>query len=185
MLGLFFDVVPKPGHMQAYFDHVARLKPVLERHEGLVFLERFQPLDAPGALLSHQLWSDAAAIDRWRADPDHKLSQAAGRRVHFDAYRIRVGAQMLHLPMDTQDLAADSAGRFVVAAYGTAPSSLPNGRAHESVSRPGQYLTLAKTTDAAQAQGWAHSARYTGAETVRVFAINRDYTMTDRAEAPR
>ena len=91
MHGLFFEMRPKPGHMAHYFAHVDRLKPVLARHHGMVFLDRYRPLDDAEALLSHQLWADEAAIAAWRADPTHRASQAAGRRVHFEDYRIRVG----------------------------------------------------------------------------------------------
>ena len=90
MHGLFFDVQPKPGHMPHYFDHVNRLKPILAAHAGLMFLDRYQPRDDAGALLSHQLWADEQAIAAWRAESTHRASQAAGRRIHFDGYRIRV-----------------------------------------------------------------------------------------------
>jgi heme-degrading monooxygenase HmoA len=176
MLCLFFDVKPKPGHMDHYFEHVARLKPVLARHRGLLFLDRYRPLDDADALLSHQLWQDADAIAAWRADPEHKISQAAGRRVHFEDYRIRVGTEA----------AADRAmfaGRYVIAAYGAAPVALPEARSYESVTHAGAFLTLSATQDPSEAKARASDA--TGAaETVRVFAIDRDYTLTDRAEAP-
>jgi len=178
MLGLFFDVQPKPGHMVHYFEHVARLKPVLARHEGMLFLDRYRPLDDPEALLSHQHWADAAALDGWRADPEHKVSQSAGRRVHFEDYRIRVGAEVAPETVRGE-------GRFLIAAYGPAPVNLPEGRAYESVNTAGSFLTLCATTDAAEAQDRVATARESGADTVRLFAITRDYTLTDRVEAPR
>ncbi|NKX46041.1 antibiotic biosynthesis monooxygenase family protein [Roseicyclus persicicus] len=171
MHGLFFDVQPKPGHMVHYFDHVARLKPVLARHEGLLFLDRYRPLDDPDALLSHQLWADEAALAAWRADPTHRASQSAGRKIHFDAYRIRVGEQVIPR--------AGEAGRFLVATYGPAPA--PAGRAYESVNHPGRFITLA-AHDSAEAA--IAALQDTSADEVRVFRIARDYTLTDRAEAP-
>lgn len=178
MLGLFFDVQPKPGHMDHYFDHVARLKPILARHRGLVFLDRYRPLDDAGALLSHQLWADQDAITAWRADPEHKRSQSAGIKVHFDGYRIRVGAVI------APD-AAPHGTRLLLAAYGPRPLDLAGGRSYESVNHQGQFLTLAPATDPAEMQRHLHSATQAGADTVRVFDIDRDYTLTDRAEAPR
>ncbi|TCO69742.1 antibiotic biosynthesis monooxygenase family protein [Rhodovulum euryhalinum] len=177
---LFFDVRPKPGHMVQYFAHVDRLKPVLARHRGLLYLERFRPLDAPDALLSHQLWQDEAAILAWRRDMTHRASQWAGRRIHFEAYRIRVGPQELCLP-GPGTLPAEP-GRWLIAAYGTAPSRI--GRAFESVTRPGRFVTLTEAGDGAEATERAAAMAADGAETVRVFRIARDYTMTDRAEAP-
>ncbi len=173
MLGLFFDMRPKPGHMVHYFEHVDRLKPVLAGHDGLLYLERFRPFDDPGALLSHQHWRDEAALSGWRREAAHRASQAAGRRVHFADYRIRVGA--------AQE-APKGPGRYVVSATGQA--ALQAGRGYESVTRPGLFLTLAEAATGAQAREIAEAARDDGAEAVHVFAVTRDYTLTDRAEAP-
>jgi heme-degrading monooxygenase HmoA len=169
---LFFDMQPKPGHMPHYFEHVDRLRPILAQHPGLIYLERFRPLDRPEAILSHQHWADEDAIRAWRCDGTHRASQAAGRHVHFEGYRIRVGPEV----------SPDGAGRFVVAAYGEAPAG--PGRVHESVTRPGRFLTLAEAGQGDAAQAIAAQAQAEGAHEVRIFAITRDYTMTDRAEAP-
>ncbi len=185
-VALFFEMRPRPGHMAQYFEHAARLKPRLAGHPGLVFLDRYRPQDDPGAILSHQLWADAAAIDGWRADPEHRRSQAAGRALHFAGYRIRVGRQILHLPEGAGPWSgAEPPGRFVAAAYGSAPVPLPGGRAHESVTLPGRHVTLAAFALARAAAGAAAQAQAAGAEEVRLFRILRDYTMHDRAEAPR
>lgn len=180
MLCLFFDVRPKPGHMAHYFDHADRLRPILARHRGLAYIERFHPLDDPGALLSHQLWADEAAIAAWRRDMAHRASQWAGRRIHFADYRIRVGPQLLRLPGAGTPLRGTA--RWVVAAYGTAPGG--TGRPFQSVTRPGRFVTLAETAEGEAAQRLAEGMATAGAEEVRVFTIARDYGMTDRAEAP-
>lgn len=186
MFALFFEVRPKPGHMEHYFAHVARLKPLLARHRGLRFLDRYRPEGDPGALLSHQLWEDEAAIAAWRADPGHRASQAAGRAVHFEDYRIRVGPQLLHLPAaagaEQPPEAGEAPGRLVVAAYGAGP--LPGMRGFASVNIPGRWVSLADAATARAARAAAEAAQAAGAEEVRVFRITRDYTMTDRAEAP-
>ena len=104
MHALFFDMQPKAGHMPHYFEHVDRLRPLLAAHEGLLYLERFRPLDRPDAILSHQHWAGEAAIRAWRCDGTHRASQAAGRSIHFEAYRIRVGPEVR----------PEGAGRFVV-----------------------------------------------------------------------
>jgi len=173
---LFFDVRPKPGHMDHYFDHVSKLKPILAEHEGLIYLERFRPLDDTGALLSHQLWRDEAAIAGWRQDSTHRASQAAGRRLHFEDYRIRVGPQL-----DAE--AGDATGRFLVAVYGATETDAA-GRLYESVTRPGYRLRLVDAADLRSAKSAAQRADASGAEEVRIFQIDRDYTMRDRDEAP-
>jgi heme-degrading monooxygenase HmoA len=183
MHALFFDVLPKPGHMVHYFEHVAILKPVLARHEGLIFLDRYRPLDQPEALLSHQLWSGEDAIAAWRRDATHRASQGAGRTLHFESYRIRVGPQVLDLPENDRD-SSDGEGRFVVAVYGAAPAQISGGRAFESVNNEGRFVTLFEADRSVAARDAARRAMDGGAEMARVFRITRDYTMTDRAEAP-
>lgn len=173
MHALFFDMQPKQGHMPHYFEHVDRLRPILAQHPGLIYLERFRPLDRPDAILSHQHWADEDAIRAWRCDGTHRSSQSAGRKVHFEGYRIRVGPEAVQ---------AIGAGRFVIAAYGDTPAG--PGRVYESVTRPGRILTLAEAGQSAAAQEIAARARTDGAAEVRIFAISRDYTMTSRAEAP-
>ncbi|MGP6089332.1 antibiotic biosynthesis monooxygenase family protein [Antarctobacter jejuensis] len=168
MHGLFFNVRPKPGHLDHYFAHVERLKPVLARHDGLLYLERFRALDDPDELLSHQHWRDDDAIRAWREDPEHKISQAAGRRIHFDSYHLRIGPEL------TDETPAT---RLLVALYGAAPAK--QGRAFESVTTPGRFVTLIDAASAEEARSLT-----TGADTARIFAITRDYTHTDRAEAP-
>ena len=172
MHALFFDMEPKAGHMPHYFEHVDRLRPVLAAHPGLLYLERFRPLDRPDAILSHQHWEDEEAIRAWRCDGLHRASQAAGRTVHFERYRIRVGPEVQ----------PQGVGRFVVAAYGDGPAG--PGRVHESVTRAGRYLTLADAPQGEAALEIAAEAREDGAGEVRIFAVSRDYGMTDRAEAP-
>lgn len=172
MHALFFEMKPKVGHILHYFAHVDRLQPLLAAHPGLLFLERYRPLDQPDAILSHQHWADEEAIRAWRCEKTHRASQAAGRAVHFEQYRIRVGPEVQ----------PEGAGRFVVAAYG--PVVAGQGRAHESVTRPGWFLTLADAAQGEVAQEIAARARAEGAEEVRIFAVSRDYSMTDRTEAP-
>ena len=177
MHGLFFDMQPKPGHLPHYFDHVERLKPILAGHAGLLYLERFRPLDAAEALLSHQIWADETALQAWRREARHRASQAAGRHVHFAGYRIRVGPQVL-----PGAAAAAGDGRLVIAAYADRP--FPAGRGHESLTRPGRFLTLAETGSTAGAGRIAADLAAAGAGEVRVFRIARDYGLTDRSEAP-
>ena len=176
MYCLFFDVLPKPGHMDHYFDHVARLKPVLAEHQGLLFLDRYRPLDDADALLSHQLWADELAIAKWRADATHRASQSAGRKIHFESYRIRVGEEV------AQDPSSFETGRFLLAAYGSAPATLSGARSYESVNNAGRFVTLASHDHLGAA---ARAAAASGAGETRLFRILRDYTMTDRAEAPQ
>lgn len=185
MHGLFFDVLPKPGHLPHYFAHVDRLKPVLARHEGLLFLDRYSPRDAAEALLSHQLWRDEAAITAWRADSQHRASQSAGRRIHFDSYRIRVGPMIAHATAQMRAFSIDTRqSRLLVVAYGPPEMRLAGARVYDSVNHAGESVALCADLDAAAAIAQGRAALDAGARALRVFAITRDYTLTDRAEAP-
>lgn len=195
MHALFFEMRPHPGHMPHYFAHVARLRPVLERHAGLIFLERYAACDTEEVLLSHQLWRSEAAIVGWRADAAHRKAQTAGRQVHFADYRIRVGARVLHWQADAAapasatgadgDAAGDPAAPHVLALYGTRRVTAPGLAAFESVTRPGRFIALASLAGraAARAALRAH-VDGPGLEVASVYAIRRDYGLTDRAQAP-
>ena len=111
--GLFFEVQPKPGQRQAYFDHVDKLKPVLNQHEGLLWIQRYQSIDVPDLILSHQYWASEAALVAWRRNQEHRYSQTQGIKKIFANYRIRVGpriwswsgkSQSKELPCDQNSL---------------------------------------------------------------------------------
>ncbi|MDA0187855.1 MAG: hypothetical protein O3C59_10325, partial [Proteobacteria bacterium] len=133
----------------------------------------------------HQLWADEQAIAAWRAESTHRASQTAGRRVHFDDYRIRVGEMVLHLTQDAPSIQNDIPDtRLLVVAYGEGDIALPGGRLYESVNNPGQCVALVGDRDRAEALDLARHALAQGARVLRIFAINRDYSLTKRAEAP-
>ena len=92
--GLFFEVQPKPGQRSAYFDHVDKLKPVLNQHEGLLWIQRYQSIDVPDLILSHQYWASEAALVAWRRNQEHRYSQTQGIKKIFANYRIRVGPRI-------------------------------------------------------------------------------------------
>ncbi|WP_026352283.1 antibiotic biosynthesis monooxygenase family protein [Yoonia vestfoldensis] len=188
MHALFFEMRPLPGHLDHYFAHVARLRPVLAQHTGLVFLDRYLSLTQPDLLLSHQLWDSEEAIVAWRKDRDHRRSQTAGRKVHFADYRIRVGARVLHRqaghPVMPDETAAGD-GAYVLALYGSKPVLSDGLHAFESVNHKDRFIALATYAGLADAQGAL--ARYSdtpGLESVAIYHLRRDYGQFDRAQAP-
>jgi heme-degrading monooxygenase HmoA len=90
MIAVIFEVVPAPGRKDAYLDAAARLKPVLEKMDGFVSIERFESLTQPGKFLSLSIWRDEEAVKRWRNVEEHRQAQAAGRKGIFADYRLRV-----------------------------------------------------------------------------------------------
>jgi heme-degrading monooxygenase HmoA len=90
VIAVIFEVEPsKTGH-RTYLDHAAALKPMLEKMDGFISVERFQSLTNPDKLVSLSFWRDEASIRAWREQSDHRNTQAVGRAGVFDDYRLRV-----------------------------------------------------------------------------------------------
>lgn len=90
MIAVLFEVVLADGQQSAYLDAAAALRPLLERIDGFVSIERFESLSQPGRLLSLSYWRDEAAVAAWRNVEAHRCAQAQGRSTMFTDYRIRV-----------------------------------------------------------------------------------------------
>ncbi len=94
MIAVIFEVEPREGQQQAYLDAAAQLRPILEKIDGFVSIERFQSLTTPGKLLSLSYWRDEEAVKAWRNQEGHRLTQARGRNDIFADYSLNV-AQVL------------------------------------------------------------------------------------------
>lgn len=198
MHAVFFEVRPHPGHLERYFEHVARLRPVLAHHTGMTFLDRYASLTEDDLLLSHQLWDSEESIIGWRADAVHRKSQTAGRQVHFADYRIRVGARVLHWLSDATDSSShgetgsdapheetNSDAPHVVALYSTHPMEASGFRSFESVNRQGKFIALTTVDGRAAAEAAVRAQRdASGLEEAAAYSIRRDYGQFDRSQAP-
>jgi heme-degrading monooxygenase HmoA len=90
MIAVMFEVEPsRDGHAR-YIEHAARLRPLLEKVDGFISVERFQSLSSPGKLLSLSFWRDEESVRAWREHAEHRATQAEGRAGVFDNYRLRV-----------------------------------------------------------------------------------------------
>ena len=94
MIAVIFEVEPSQDGHATYLELAARLKPMLEKMDGFISVERFQSLSNPGKLLSLSFWRDEASVLAWREHPEHRTTQALGRAGVFDDYRLRVAAVM-------------------------------------------------------------------------------------------
>lgn len=92
MIAVLFEVVLNDGQQDAYLDAAAALRPLVERIDGFVSIERFQSLSQPGRLLSLSYWRDEVAVAAWRNVEAHRHTQAQGRSGMFADYRIRVAS---------------------------------------------------------------------------------------------
>ena len=90
MIAVIFEVWPKDQRKQEYLDIAAGLRPLLDKIDGFISIERFESLNEPGKILSLSFWRDDKAIKEWRQLEPHRAAQAKGRASVFKDYRLRV-----------------------------------------------------------------------------------------------
>jgi len=90
MIAVIFEVWPKPGHKRQYLDLAAALRPLLDRIDGFISIERFESLYEPGKMLSLSFFRDEAAVQAWRNLEAHRSAQSIGRAEVFSDYRLRI-----------------------------------------------------------------------------------------------
>jgi heme-degrading monooxygenase HmoA len=206
MIGLFFEVMPRPGHEQAYFDIAASLRPELDKNPGLLFVDRFRSQVRQRLVLSHSHWRDEASLASWRTHAKHHAAQIAGRQQHFEDYRLRIGqlvCEWLPEPGELRRLeinnryndptlrqerymVASTTSRPVEAAAESDVLAAAGGDVLASVSRESEYIVLTPTPSLADGLSAVERLALTGAVTsVRLYLVSRDYGMYDRSEAPQ
>ena len=111
MIAVIFEAQPHPGRRDAYLDAAARLRPLLEKIDGFVSIERFESLTTPGKILSLSLWRDEEAVGAWRNIEEHRRIQAAGRQSIFADYRLRVAAVIRDYGMNDRAQAPEDSRR--------------------------------------------------------------------------
>ena len=50
MIAVIFEVWPKPERKKEYLDIAAKLRPILEKIDGFISIERFESLSEPGKI---------------------------------------------------------------------------------------------------------------------------------------
>ena len=108
MIAVIFEVWPKPERKQEYLDIAASLKPLLEKIDGFISIERFESLVEPGKILSLSFWRDEEAVRQWRNVEAHRNIQGAGRNAIFADYRLRVAAVVRDYGMHERAEAPDN-----------------------------------------------------------------------------
>ena len=105
MIAVIFEVRPRDGCKDDYLAIAARLKPLLEKIDGFISIERFQSLTEPAKLLSLSFWRDDAAAGEWRRLEAHRAAQRAGRKEIFADYRLRVAHVLRDYGMNEREQA--------------------------------------------------------------------------------
>ncbi len=198
MIGLFFEVMPRSGHEQAYFDIAAGLRSELDKNPGLMFIDRFKSLSRPRIVLSHSHWRDEASLAGWRTHTKHHVAQIAGRQQHFEDYRLRVGQLVCEWIPQAGDLRrletingyndpALQQERFMIVSTAKAPVEAgAESEVLTSVYREREYIVLTPTLSLSDGLQAVKQLSLTGAMTsIRLYLVSRDYGMYDRKEAPQ
>ena len=195
VVGLFFEVTPKPGHSGHYFSFVERLKPELATYEGLLSLSRYRALFDGYSLLSHQLWDSEQSIENWRKNKTHRLAQTAGAKTHFKDYRIRIGKRLEGWLADNKpELESCSSGgssSLLLSIQSKAPilDSIPEEYGSSRITyvdlvAPKHYITLLKPDDLLHAKDLGSGINPDIIDKIELFLIARNYSMTERDQAP-
>ena len=195
-IGLFFEVAPNPGHLNHYFSYVEKLKPELEKHDGLIWLNRYRAQLDNYSLLSHQLWDSEKSLENWRQNKQHRLAQKAGIKKHFKDYRIRIGQRLACWQADlVTDANFDSTSksdallvsiqsRAVISNTAFNKYASLDG-AYHGLSASDQFITLVTPNDLSSVLALTSSISPGSIDKIELFLISRDYSMTNRIQAPR
>ncbi len=103
MIAVIFEVFPAKGKVEEYLDIAAELKPLLEKIDGFISIERFSSLVEEGKVLSLSFWRDEEAIEEWRNLESHRYAQEKGRGGVFSNYRLRVAEVSRDYGMNNRD----------------------------------------------------------------------------------
>lgn len=196
MHALLFEMEPREGHETHYFNHAQALRPLLMKHEGLLFIERFRSLSRPNVILSHSHWRDEASLAKWRSDAKHYNSQVAGRNKHFKDYRLRIShvLKMLRQNGVTEswttegayaDVGATSPRCLTIVASRSEPAAI-GGESFLSVTEDESYISITDATSYDHGEKIIATAMETPNVTSAMLTlVSRDYGMFERAEAPQ
>ncbi|MBL8524239.1 MAG: antibiotic biosynthesis monooxygenase [Betaproteobacteria bacterium] len=105
MIAIIFEVWPDPAHRDSYLATAASLRPLFEKIDGFISVERFESLTTPGKLLSLSIWRDEEAVKQWRQMEAHRIVQARGRNGMFLDYRLRVAGVIRDYGMNEREQA--------------------------------------------------------------------------------
>jgi heme-degrading monooxygenase HmoA len=105
VIAVIFEVWPTPDRKHEYLDLAAALRPLLERIDGFISIERFESLSEPGKILSLSFFRGEAAVQTWRNTVEHRAAQAQGRDGVFRDYRLRIAGVVRDYGMHQRDQA--------------------------------------------------------------------------------
>lgn len=94
MILVLFEVTIKQTYMDRYLALATNLKQELVKSEGYIRSERFSSLATEGKLLSLSVWESEEAVNKWRNQIEHRMSQRQGHDLLFESYTITIASQL-------------------------------------------------------------------------------------------
>ena len=103
MIAVIFEFEPNAGKTDDYLDIASQLRPIVEKIDGFISIERFESLSQPGKILSLSYWRDEEAVKEWRNIAEHRQAQRDGRNGIFSDYRLRIASVIRNYSMHDRD----------------------------------------------------------------------------------
>ncbi len=111
---VLFEVKPTKEGMKKYLELASMLKPMLNTADGFVSAQRFQSLNEDGKLLSMNVWQSEDAIEKWRNNLKHRMSQAEGKNKLFESYKITVCKSLREYSNTNRDNAPSDSNEYLL-----------------------------------------------------------------------
>ena len=191
MFAVIFEVKPTVGQYDGYLALAALLRPEVEQIDGFIENRRYRSLRRPEWMVSVSFWRDEKALIRWRTHAGHHLVQGKGRAGIFADYHLRVGevfagdgAGPVQSRLDETETGVARAMSVIEGPEASAALVTPGLVGQErfdGITVPGSRLLLLHWSDRRACAALGAS----GAGKRRDVRVIRDYTMTDRREAPQ
>ena len=93
---VLFELKPTPEGRARYLELAAMLNPLADHSK----------------LLSMNVWTDEAAVSRWRNTLKHRLAQKEGRDKLIESYRVTVCAELRSYTEKDRKEAPDDSNRY-------------------------------------------------------------------------
>ena len=188
-LAVLFDVLPKSGYVDQYFEMAAQLKPIVQQNPGFLSVERFANLQKPEWYLSFSCWKDEASLAQWRCQSDHNGAQVCGRHDVFDDYRLRVSATKAKeelIAPHTRELILVLIGKYEAIQKMLLNDVLgeQSSKSYQGVLDPMRGLSICEFPSEILPYPGLINLSDTESIKIQWFGVLRDYGMFDRAEAP-
>lgn len=116
MILVLFEVTIKKSAMDDYLALAAALKHDLIKSEGFIRAERFSSLANEGKLLSLSVWENEEAVNKWRNQTEHRMSQRQGYDAMFEGYTITVASSLRSYSHIERSEAPEDSNRLFVQA---------------------------------------------------------------------